>query len=87
MREPRMIGSVRDVITLVEKAIPLCREKGLGELAGGLEQVLQLGSSPLEILGAVRQIFVTNEIVLNELLGGKVVRDVVEFVDGAFGGD
>lgn len=80
-----MITSVMEVYELAEKAIRLSRQHGDTALAADLDRALSLGSSPLEILGAVRAAFVAKAPVLEQLLGKAEVADVVSFVDKAYG--
>jgi hypothetical protein len=80
-----MFGSVMEVYDLTEQAISLCRSQGKPELAAQLERALGLGSSPLEILGAIRAAFVQNSQTLEGMLGQSAVADVVAFVDKAYG--
>ena len=80
-----MFTSVMEVYDLTERAIRLCRDQGKLELASRLDGALGLGSSPLEILGAIRAIFVENGDTLGPMLGQTTVRDVVAYIDKAYG--
>ena len=84
-RRRTAFASVTEVYDLAEKAIRLCRDQNKLDLAGQLDRALGLGSSPLEILGAIRAIFVQNSDTLSEMLGRAAVTDVVTFVDKAYG--
>jgi hypothetical protein len=84
----QIINSASDLYQLVGHLKVECDKNGLTELATPLDDALNLGSSGLEILGAIRQTFVKNRITIQRLLGpsGKAqIERVINFVDTAFG--
>ena len=80
-----MFTSVQDVYELTERVIRLCQEQGNQEVANQLDRALSLGSSPLEILGAIRTTFTQNTDVLARMIGQNTVINVVAYVDKAYG--
>jgi len=82
------INSTADIYDLVEKLKIECRNNGLGDLATQLDGAMSLGSSGLEILGAIRKVFVENRTTIEHLLGPtgrERSGQVIAFVDKAFG--
>jgi hypothetical protein len=82
------ITSATDVYELVEQLKVASRNNGLVELGAKLEEAMNLGSSGLEILGAIRNIFIENRPTIERLIGeaGKEqTNQVIVLVDRAFG--
>ena len=82
------IETAEDVYRFVEHLKSECQKNGATELFGQLDDALHLGSSGLEILGAVQQTIIRNRASIERLLGatGKdEATQVVAFVDKAFG--
>ncbi len=82
------IKTADDVYRFVERLKSQCRENGAIDLFAELDDALSLGSSGLEILGAIRQAIINNRASIERLLGaaGKdEANQVVAFVDEAFG--
>jgi hypothetical protein len=82
------ITTSNDVYQLVERLKIACQQNGATELFNRLDDAMNLGSSALEILGAIRQTFINNRSEVERLLGrnGKEeVDSVIAFVDKAYG--
>ena len=82
------IKTADDVYRFVERLKVQSEKGGLRELATQLDDALHLGSSGLEILGAIRQTVIENRIAIEQMLGssGKdETEQVIAFVDRAFG--
>ncbi len=82
------ISEANDVYQFVERLKVACRKHNALRLFKELDDALCLGSSGLEILGAIRQAILKNRGEAERLLceGGKEEIDgVVAFVDRAFG--
>jgi hypothetical protein len=82
------ITTPNDVYQLVERLKTACQQNGAAELFNRLDDAMNLGSSALEILGAIRQTFIGNRSEVERLLGrnGKEEVDgVIAFVDKAYG--
>ncbi len=82
------IQSTDDVYQVVERLESACRKNGTAELLKQIEDAMRVGSSALEILGAVRQTMIVNRSEVEQLLGpsgSKETDEVIAFVDKAFG--
>jgi len=82
------IKTADDVYHFVERLKSECQKNGASALLDQLDDALHLGSSGLEIMGAVRQAIIGNRALIERLLGaaGKdEAKQVVAFVDSAFG--
>ena len=82
------IKNAGDVYQFVDDLKTEAKRSDMNQLADQLENALLLGSSALEILGAVRQAVVDNHNNIERLLGpdGKDrAEGVIAFVDRAFG--
>ena len=73
------------IYRIVDDVIERCRSDGSTALADDLSQSKQLGSSALEILGAIRSCFIKNREQVAHAVGDPKVADVIEFIDRAFG--
>lgn len=80
-----MITTTTEIYEFVEVATRKCREHGYGDIAQQFDDAMHLGSSGLEILGAIRAVCVAENAKLEELLGSASVHEVIRFVDRAFG--
>jgi hypothetical protein len=63
-------------------------ERGLPDLAAQFEHALALGSSSLEIIGAIKIIIVQNRPMIEAMLapnGKQRVDEMIDFVDRAYG--
>jgi hypothetical protein len=82
------IQTVDDVYQFVERLKTECQKNEATQLLAQLDDALHLGSSSLEVLGAVRQTIISNRASIERLLGAAGKNDanqVVAFVDQAFG--
>jgi anti-anti-sigma regulatory factor len=82
------IQTANDVYQFVEELERACKENPAPELLLKIENAMNLGSSALEILGAIRETVVNNRPEVERLLGSersKSVDGVIAFVDRAFG--
>ena len=82
------ITTANDVYAFVTQLKTQAETHGDADLAGKLDDALHLGSSGLEILGAIRETLVENHSQVETLVGSdgwqKAVQ-VIAFVDKAFG--
>jgi hypothetical protein len=82
------IETVADVYRFVERLSSECQANGANVLFTQLDDALHLGSSGLEILGAIRHIVINNRLAIEQLLGadGKDRADqIVNFVERVYG--
>jgi hypothetical protein len=82
------INTAEDVYQFGERLKSECQKAGAMELFGQLDEALHLGSSGLEILGAIRQTIMDDRAAIERLLGPAgtgEAKQVVAFVDMAFG--
>jgi len=80
------LSEVYDLVGQIERA---CWDHGSAELWDLLDGAMQLGSSGLEITGALRVIFLDHRDELASLLGpggAEQVTGVIEFIDRIWGG-
>ncbi len=82
------IKTADDVYRFVERLKAQSEKRGPRELATKLDEALHLGSSGLEILGAIRQTIIENRAAIEQMLGSSEkdeAKQVIAFVDRAFG--
>lgn len=82
------IVTVHDVYRFVEHLKSECQKNGMLELYGQLDDDLHLGSSGLEVLGALRQTLINNSLTIEQLLGpagNEWTDQIIAFVDKTFG--
>ena len=82
------IKSTDDVYRFVEQLKETARQNGCQELYTELDDALLVGSSSLEILGAIRQAILRNWVHIHAIGRPKDLTDakiVIDFVDAAFG--
>ena len=82
-REIRM--SAEDVFALTRKCVSALRFHDEEQIAVRLENAFFLGSSSLEILGAIRAAILDNHDWVVRLLGATTTADIVAFVDMSYG--
>lgn len=80
------ISSVGDFYAIVNEAIRQCRHHGHHDIADQLEEAKTLGSSGLEIVGAIGGVFGKHSNVLKNLLGSEPVENVRLFVQRCYRG-
>jgi hypothetical protein len=81
------IQTVADLYAIIERLEVACKANSYAGLSDEIRAALQLGSSGLETLGAIRQIILRNRSEVERLLGQngrEEVTQIVAFVDGAF---
>src|SRR4051812_844653 len=84
----RPINDIGDVYQFVGDLRAVAARRGMTALPTQLESALKLGSSALEILGAIREILINNNEQVGRLLGpdGEAqAKQVIAFVDKSFG--
>lgn len=77
-----------DVYQFVEELKVASRKNGATELHRQLDDATRVGSSSLEMLGAIRQTVTKNRSEVERLLGParlQAINQVLAFVDKAFG--
>jgi hypothetical protein len=82
------ITTAEDVYKFAETLESISQQSGAIQLTLQLDNAMRLGSSGLEILGAIRQIVIENRTDVERLLGPEGtsrIDQVVAFVDEAFG--
>jgi hypothetical protein len=85
---PERISTSQDIYDLVERLKDECKKDARTDLIARFDDALGLGSSGLEIMGAIRKVFSDDRFEIERLLGpdGKDEVDaVIAFVDKAFG--
>ena len=83
-----MITTANDVYAFVAQLKTQAEKRGDTDLASELDDAVHLGSSGLEILGAVRKTLIENHGEVESLLGSdgwQKAAQVIAFVDKAFG--
>jgi hypothetical protein len=84
-QEVSMITTTNEIYEFVELTSKKCRENGYDDIAKKLDEALHLGSSGLEILGAIRAVIVSEAPRLEKIVDEGSVRETVEYVNRAFG--
>ena len=82
------ITTAGDVYRFVDSLKAASQQNGEAELCRQLDDAMRLGSSGLEILGAIRQAIVEHMVDVERLLGGDgrlCAEQVVTFVNREFG--
>jgi hypothetical protein len=82
------INTAEDVYRFVRRLQTEAERQGVSGLAARLDDAVHLGSSGLEILGAIRQVVLENRSAIERLVGpdgDAEARQIVSFVDRAFG--
>ena len=83
-----MITTANDVYAFVAQLKTEAAKHGNIDFANELENAIHLGSSGLEILGAIRKTLIENHGEVESLLGSdgyQKAAHVIAFVDKAFG--
>jgi len=82
------INTTDDIYQFVERLKAQCAKRSETGLLTQLNDATHMGSSGLEILGALRQVILANIGLIQELLGSdgeNEARLIVRFIDKAFG--
>ena len=82
-----MISTTQELYTLVDFVIRQSRMRGHLDIAQQLDDAIHLGSSGLEILGAVKTIFVAHNVQLQNFLEREKIESVINFVTRDYGAD
>jgi hypothetical protein len=80
-----MISTTTELYEIAEHAISECRKHGYDGVAQKLDDAMHLGSSGLEILGAIRAVCTSNEGTLVKVIGQDQVDEIVHYVNKAYG--
>ena len=82
------IKSADDVYRFIEDLKSKCQGARATKLSSQLDDALHLGSSGLEILGALRHTLIENRVLIEQLLGAsgkEQLNQVIAFVDKTYG--
>ena len=82
------INTTDDVYQFVKRLKDQCSTNSKNELFAQLDDAMRVGSSGLEIMGALQQVIVSNIALIQELLGPEgenEARLIIKFIDKAFG--
>lgn len=82
------ISSINEVYKFVDKLIVICKDNELCNIAESLNNALNLGSSGLEIIGAIKNILKTNKRKLQQILSPEditTLKQVILFVNKCYG--
>jgi hypothetical protein len=82
-----MISTTQELYALVDFVIRQSRSRGSLDIAQQLDDALHLGSSGSEILGAIKKIFVAQNVQLENILKREKIEEVVKFVNKAYGAE
>lgn len=80
-----MITTTIEIYEFTELAMQKCREHGYDDVAQQLDDAMHLGSSGLEILGAIKATFIDETATLEKVVDKTKIQDVVKYVNRAFG--
>ena len=80
-----MIATTDNFYKFTELAIEKCRDHGYGDIAQQLDDAMHLGSSGLEILGAIKAVIVARRAELEIALDKHTLDELVQYVNKAFG--
>lgn len=80
-----MIATTNEIYEVVELAMQRCRDHSYDNVAQQLDDAMHLGSSGLEILGAIKTTFVTQAATLERVVDKAKLQEVVEYVNRVFG--
>lgn len=80
-----MITTPNEVYEFAELAAKRCREHGYDDIAQQFDDAMHLGSSGLEILGAIKTVVLSQLARLETLFDRATIEEVAQYVDRAFG--
>ena len=80
-----MITTTTEIYEITERALGKCRNNGYEGVAQQLDDAMHLGSSGLEILGAIKAVFLSHRETLEKVVGREQTQDVVAYVNKAYG--
>ena len=82
-----MITTTNEIYEFTELAMKNCREHGYDDVAQQLDDAMHLGSSGLEILGAIKATFVSQSGTLEKVVDKAKLQEVVRYVNKVFGAE
>jgi hypothetical protein len=77
--------SPTEVYAFVELAIRRCHEHGCDDIAQQLDDAMHLGSSGMEILGAIKVTFVAQFRRLEMIVEKTPIEDAIRYVNRSYG--
>jgi hypothetical protein len=80
-----MITTTDKFYEFTELTIKKCRDKGYNDIAQQLDDAMHLGSSGLEILGAIKAVMVARRTELESVWDKQLLDELVHYVNKAFG--
>ena len=80
-----MITTTNEIYAFVELAIRRCHEHGCDDIAQQLDDAMHLGSLGMEILGAIKAVFVSQFVLLKNVVEKAKIEEVIAYADKAFG--
>jgi hypothetical protein len=80
-----VIKDINEVYEFVGVLVESLKRSGHADLADSLENAMDLGSSGLEILGSIGSQLVDHRQVIDSIVDGEIVDEVIKFVDRAYG--
>ena len=82
-----MITTTREIYEFVEMVIERCHEHGHDNIAQKFDEAMHLGSSGLEILGAIKTVCIAEKPNLENFLDGDKLDEIIRYVNRAFGAE
>ena len=80
-----MITNTDRFYEFTEQVIQKCLNHGYGDIAQQLDDAMHLGSSGLEILGAIKAVIVARRAELDVVFDKYTLDELVQYVNKAFG--
>ncbi len=80
-----MITTANQVYDLISRVIREARAAGRDDIARKLDDAMRLGSSGLEIVGAIRNVLLAEKQVVGRFATESEIDEVVHFVNRTFG--
>ena len=80
-----MITTTDRFYEFTEHVIQKCLDHGYGDIAQQLDDAMHLGSSGLEILGAIKAVIVARRAELDVIFDRYTLDELVQYVNKAFG--
>jgi hypothetical protein len=77
--------TISEVYSFVDYLTRRCQETGRTDPVQKIDEAMHLGSSGLEILGAIRQILIDHSDEIGQIVEMPRLRNVVTYVAKAFG--
>ncbi|MCA9279240.1 MAG: hypothetical protein H6815_08060 [Phycisphaeraceae bacterium] len=80
-----MITTINEVYEFVELAMQECQEHGFDDVVQQLDDAMHLGSSGMEVLGAIKSTLASESAKLEKVIDKAKLQEVVQYVNKAFG--